>query len=47
MTKGAGSSPPKDAEARRALSFMLAKFAVFAVAPVIVAGLIVYFTLPK
>jgi hypothetical protein len=47
MTKNARSSTPKDTDARRALSFMLAKFAMFAVAPVIVAGLIVYFTLPK
>lgn len=47
MTMGAGSAPPRNPDARRALSFMLAKFAVFAVAPVIVAALIVYFTLPK
>jgi hypothetical protein len=47
MTNGAGSAPPKNPDAHRALSFMLAKFAVFAVAPVVVAGLIVYFTMPK
>ena len=34
-------------DARRAVTFMLAKVALFAVAPVIAAALIVYFTLPQ
>ena len=38
---------PAGQDARRAVSFMLAKFALFAVAPVIAAALIVYFTLPQ
>ncbi|MCU0953160.1 MAG: hypothetical protein MUC37_00800 [Hyphomicrobium sp.] len=46
MSGGLLEKQPKDPDARRAVAFMVAKFAMFAVAPVIVAGLIVYFTLP-
>jgi hypothetical protein len=47
MTGSSRGPQAKDVDARRALSFMLAKFVLFALAPVIVAALIVYFTLPK
>ena len=44
-TKG-GDVPAKGGDARRAVSFMAAKFAIFAILPVIVAAIVVYFTLP-
>jgi hypothetical protein len=47
MTGEKRGTGPADQDARRAVTFMLAKFALFAVAPVIAAALIVYFTLPQ
>jgi hypothetical protein len=36
----------QDEDARRAVVFLAGKFVLFAVLPVIAAGIIVYFTLP-
>jgi hypothetical protein len=43
---GAGNRPESGNDARRAVTFMAVKFALFAVLPVLVAAAIVVFTLP-
>ncbi len=44
---GAGDRPKGGDDARRAVTFLAVKFALFAVLPVLVAATIVVFTLPN
>jgi len=44
--RGEAGQPKTGDDARRAVTFMAAKFGLFAILPVIVAAIIVYFTLP-
>ena len=46
MTDGA-HRPAGGEDARKALTFMAGKIALFAVLPVVVAAIVVYFTLPQ
>jgi hypothetical protein len=46
-SEGRDVAPKGGDDARRAVAFMAAKFALFAILPVIVAAIIVYFTLPE
>jgi hypothetical protein len=45
MTSGAPDPKRTDSDAARAIRFIAVKFAVFAVLPVVIAGLIVYWQL--
>lgn len=49
MSSERGEAGPEtgQADAERAVRFMAAKFALFALAPLVAAAIVVYFTLPE